>query len=89
MRVHEIRRADTCDWRVLNYSQPPKIEITLGEFNHNWSYRRSNLLDGDFLNAAVMRTLRAGNKKESEDLGELRSTVFFLSFENGQNERLN
>lgn len=46
-------------------------------------------MDGDFLNAAVMRTLRAGNKKESEDLGELRSTVFFLSFENGQNERLN
>ena len=46
-------------------------------------------MDGDFLNAAVMRTLRAGNKKESEDLGELRSTIFFPSFENSQNERLN
>ena len=46
-------------------------------------------MGGDFLKVAVMRTLRAGNKKESEDLGELRSTVFFLSFENGQNERLN
>ena len=46
-------------------------------------------MDGDFLNAAVMRTLRAGNKKESEDLGELRPAVFFPGFEKGQNERLN
>ena len=74
---------------MLNYSQPPKIEIIPGEFNHNWSYRRSNLMGGDFLKVAVMRMLRAGNKKESEDLGELRSTVFFPSFENGQNGRLN
>ena len=46
-------------------------------------------MGGDFLKVAVMRMLRAGNKKESEDLGELRSTVFFPSFENGQNGRLN
>ena len=63
--------------------------MILGEFNHNWSYRRSNLMDENFLNTRVIRTLHVGNKKESDDLGELRPAVFFPGFEKGQNERLN
>jgi len=46
-------------------------------------------MDGNFLNTRVIRTLHVGNKKESDDLGELRPAVFFPGFEKGQNERLN